>query len=141
MSGGGSKRYREAGGCVSRRFWREVPVAVGTGNGSLHGFIDLLFEEEDAGLVVVDYKTDAIAGEEAPEAVQRYRLQGGSYALCPSRTNREARGGRWSSCICSPAASSDFPTWQGLCGRLGKRPRCCWARRPADHPSQESPSP
>lgn len=64
---------------ASKRFWREVPVAVGSGNGSLHGFIDLLFEEED-GLVVVDYKTDAIAGEEAPDAVQRYRLQGGAYA-------------------------------------------------------------
>ena len=54
-------------------------MAVGTGNGSLHGFIDLLFEEEEA-LVVVDYKTDSITGEEAPEAVQRYRLQGGAYA-------------------------------------------------------------
>ncbi len=64
---------------ASKRFWREVPVAVGTGNGSLHGFIDLLFEEEE-GLVVVDYKTDSIAGEEAPDAVQRYRLQGGAYA-------------------------------------------------------------
>ena len=63
---------------ASRRFWREVPVAVGTGNGSLHGFIDLLFEEED-GMVVVDYKTDAITDNEAPEAVQRYRLQGGAY--------------------------------------------------------------
>ena len=64
---------------ASKRFWREVPVAVGTGNGSLHGFIDLLFEEEE-GLVVVDYKTDSITGEEAPESVQRYRLQGGAYA-------------------------------------------------------------
>ena len=64
---------------ASKRFWREVPVAVGSGNGSLHGFIDLLFEEEE-GLVVVDYKTDAIADEEAPDAVQRYRLQGGAYA-------------------------------------------------------------
>ena len=64
---------------ASKRFWREVPVAVAMGNGSLHGFIDLLFEEEE-GLVVVDYKTDSIAGEEAPEAVQRYRLQGGAYA-------------------------------------------------------------
>ena len=64
---------------ASQRYWREVPVAVGTGNGSLHGFIDLLFEAEE-GLVVVDYKTDAIAGDAAPEAVQRYRLQGGAYA-------------------------------------------------------------
>ena len=64
---------------ASKRFWREVPVAVGTGDGSLHGFIDLLFEEDD-GLVVVDYKTDSITGDEAPEAVQRYRMQGGAYA-------------------------------------------------------------
>ena len=64
---------------ASGRFWREVPVAVATGVGSLHGFIDLLFEEED-GLVVVDYKTDSISAAEAGEAVQRYRLQGGAYA-------------------------------------------------------------
>ena len=63
----------------SGRLWREVPVAVATGGGSLHGFIDLLFEEED-GLVVVDYKTDYVSGQETSEAVGRYRLQGGAYA-------------------------------------------------------------
>ncbi len=63
----------------SGRLLREVPVAIGTGGGSLHGFIDLLFEEDD-GYVVVDYKTDSISDEEAPEAVQRYRMQGGAYA-------------------------------------------------------------
>ena len=40
---------------ASQRYWREVPVAIGMGSGSLHGFIDLLFEEPD-GLVVVDYQ-------------------------------------------------------------------------------------
>ena len=64
---------------ASGRLWREVPVAVGMGGGSLHGFIDLLFEEDD-GLVVVDYKTDSVTSEAAAEAVQRYRLQGGAYA-------------------------------------------------------------
>ena len=64
---------------ASGRLWREVPVAVGMGGGSLHGFIDLLFEE-DEGLVVVDYKTDSVTAEAAAEAVQRYRLQGGAYA-------------------------------------------------------------
>ena len=64
---------------ASGRTWREVAVAAPTGDGSLHGFIDLLFEEED-GLVVVDYKTDAVSASEAPEAVARYRLQGGAYA-------------------------------------------------------------
>ena len=63
----------------SGRFWREVPVAVGTGIGSLHGFIDLLFEE-DGDLVVVDYKTDSVSEADVPAAVTRYRLQGGAYA-------------------------------------------------------------
>ena len=64
---------------ASQRIWREVPVAAPVGDGSLHGFIDLLFEEED-GLVVVDYKTDAVTAEQLPEVIDRYRLQGGAYA-------------------------------------------------------------
>ena len=64
---------------ASGRIWREVPVATPTGDGILHGFIDLLFEEDD-GLVIVDYKTDAVPAAETPEAVLRYRLQGGAYA-------------------------------------------------------------
>ena len=64
---------------ASGRLWREVPVAVATGGGSLHGFIDLLFEEAD-GLVVVDYKTDSVSAAETAAAVLRYRLQGGAYA-------------------------------------------------------------
>ncbi len=64
---------------ASGRFWREVPVAAPIGSGSLQGFIDLLFEEPD-GMVVVDYKTDAVSEAEAPAAVERYRLQGGAYS-------------------------------------------------------------
>ena len=64
---------------ASKRIWREVPVAAPVGDGSLHGFIDLLFEEDD-GLVVVDYKTDAVTEAQLPEVVDRYRLQGGAYA-------------------------------------------------------------
>ena len=64
---------------ASHRIWREVPVAAPVGDGSLHGFIDLLFEEEN-GLVVVDYKTDAVTEAQLPEVVDRYRLQGGAYA-------------------------------------------------------------
>ena len=64
---------------ASQRIWREVPVAAPVGDGSLHGFIDLLFEEEN-GLVVVDYKTDAVTDAQFPEVTQRYRLQGGAYA-------------------------------------------------------------
>ena len=50
---------------ASGRFWREVPVAVAIGGGSLHGFIDLLFEEA-GGLVVVDYKTTPSARTRPP---------------------------------------------------------------------------
>ena len=63
----------------SGRYWREVPVAIPAGAGSLQGFIDLLFEE-DGELVVVDYKTDDVR-EEAETAIDRYRMQGAAYAL------------------------------------------------------------
>ena len=65
------------------RRWREVPVALPLGEGSVHGFVDLLFEEDD-GLVVVDYKTDTVTEAELPNAAERYRLQGGAYALAVS---------------------------------------------------------
>ena len=69
---------------ASGRFWREVPVAAPLGDGVVEGFIDLLYEK-DGGLVVVDYKTDAIDAPETAETVQRYRLQGGAYALAAQR--------------------------------------------------------
>jgi hypothetical protein len=59
---------------ASRRHWRELYVAVPLDickdpsspptQGVLEGFVDLLFEDDD-GLVVVDYKTDRIAGPDA----------------------------------------------------------------------------
>lgn len=64
----------------SDRFWREVPVVIPMGDGVLEGFIDLLFEEDDS-LVVVDYKTDYLEGEDAQAGTDRYKLQAGSYAL------------------------------------------------------------
>ena len=65
---------------ASGRYWREVPVAVAIGDGSLHGFIDLLFEEH-GDLVVIDFKTDSVsAAEVAGPLKDDYRLQGGAYA-------------------------------------------------------------
>lgn len=76
---------------ASRRLWREVPVAAPVGDGALHGFIDLLFEESD-GLVVVDYKTDAVTDARLDESTQRYRLQGGAYAHAISQiTGRQVK--------------------------------------------------
>lgn len=70
---------------VSKRWWREAPVAGPVGDGIVEGFIDLLFEEED-GYVIVDFKTDAVGSEEEVEqAMARYRLQGGAYALALSK--------------------------------------------------------
>ena len=77
---------------ASQRLWREVPVAAPVGDGSLHGFIDLLFEEQD-GLVVVDYKTDAVTEAQLPEVMDRYRLQGGAYAHAISPDHGQARPG------------------------------------------------
>ena len=79
---------------ASGRLWREVPVAAPVGEGFLHGFIDLLFEEQD-GLVVVDYKTDSVNPADLERAVERYRLQGGAYAcamsLATGKTVKEVR--------------------------------------------------
>ena len=65
----------------SKRWWREAPVAGPVGDGIVEGFIDLLFEEEGS-LVIVDYKTDTLrSDDEIEQAMARYRLQGGGYAL------------------------------------------------------------
>ena len=77
---------------ASGRFWREASVAAPVGNGVVEGFVDLLFEEGGE-LIVVDYKTDSLAQDEAEGASQRYRLQGGSYALAVQRaTGMTVRG-------------------------------------------------
>jgi ATP-dependent helicase/nuclease subunit A len=46
------------------RLWRELPVWFPDGADLIEGVVDLVFEEE-GGLVIVDYKTDHIADEQA----------------------------------------------------------------------------
>lgn len=76
---------------VRGRWWREVhvgaPVASivdGPVPGTVdlfEGFVDLLFET-DAGLVVVDYKTDTVSDDAAVDAaLDRYTPQGAAYAV------------------------------------------------------------
>ncbi len=68
------------------RYWREVFVAAPVGERLIEGYIDLLYEGPD-GLVVVDYKTDSVESDgDLAAAVQRYRLQGATYALALERT-------------------------------------------------------
>jgi len=63
------------------RWWREVFVSAPVEGRLLEGFVDLVFERAD-GLVVVDYKTDAIrSATDADALVLRYRLQVAAYAL------------------------------------------------------------
>jgi ATP-dependent helicase/nuclease subunit A len=46
------------------RLWRELPVWFPEGHDLIEGVVDLVFEEE-GGLVIVDYKTDHIADDQA----------------------------------------------------------------------------
>jgi ATP-dependent exoDNAse (exonuclease V) beta subunit len=65
---------------AARPHWREVYVGVPYGEGVLEGYVDLLYRD-DAGLVVVDYKTDAWGTEPELEAkVERYGVQLRAYA-------------------------------------------------------------
>ena len=60
---------------------RELPVTVAVGDGVVDGIVDCCFDD-GAGIVLVDYKTDALARpEDVPAAAERYRLQVGAYAL------------------------------------------------------------
>ncbi|GAB3034200.1 UvrD-helicase domain-containing protein [Mycobacterium bourgelatii] len=62
------------------RHWREVYVGIPYGEGVFEGYIDLLYEADD-GLVVVDYKTDAVRSEAELDAkVERYGVQLRAYA-------------------------------------------------------------
>ena len=83
----GSEPVRRAAGL---RHWREVPVGAPVGAVLLEGFIDLLYELPDGRLVVVDHKTDAVRGAEVDRRMERYRIQGGVYALLVAQvTGRE----------------------------------------------------
>jgi ATP-dependent helicase/nuclease subunit A len=61
--------------------WREVPLGTPVGGVLLEGFVDLLYELPDGRLVIVDYKTDSVRGAEVDRRMERYRWQGGVYAL------------------------------------------------------------
>jgi len=71
---------------AASRHWREVYVAAPVGDTLLEGYVDLLYED-GPGLVVVDFKTDFLAGEADTAAkLARYRLQGAAYAVALERS-------------------------------------------------------
>jgi ATP-dependent exoDNAse (exonuclease V) beta subunit len=60
-----------------------VFVSFPSAGTAIYGFIDLLFVEE-GGLVIVDYKTDAIDEEPSDGKREQYSLQAGIYAVAAS---------------------------------------------------------
>jgi ATP-dependent helicase/nuclease subunit A len=76
------------------RHWRELYVAAPVDDDPdapvIEGYIDLAVLDdgpEGPGLVIVDYKTDAVADADALAAkAARYRLQGATYALAAERS-------------------------------------------------------
>ena len=84
-------------GAASARHWRELYVAAPVndwpGAPVVEGYVDLAYLEvgssagpDGPGLVIVDYKTDAVADDAERQAkADRYRLQGATYALAAER--------------------------------------------------------
>jgi len=75
--------------------WRELWVAAPIDDRLIEGYVDLLYRDDD-GLVVVDWKTDhlgddaARVGEAVAAKVDRYRLQGASYAVAVEAATGES---------------------------------------------------
>ena len=76
------------------RHWRELYVAAPVDEDPdapvIEGYIDLAVLEsgpDGPGLIIVDYKTDAVADHADRAAkVERYRLQGAAYAVAAERS-------------------------------------------------------
>ena len=65
---------------ASSQHWRELFVAAPFSERLVEGYVDLVYRGAD-GLVVVDWKTDRVAGDDGIDAkLARYRLQGAAYA-------------------------------------------------------------
>ncbi|MEO1063223.1 MAG: UvrD-helicase domain-containing protein [Actinomycetota bacterium] len=74
---------------ATSRHWRELWVAAPVGDHLIEGYVDLLVRTDD-GLVVVDWKTDHVDGDDDVAAkLDRYRLQGASYAAAVEEATGE----------------------------------------------------
>ena len=115
---------RVAQRAVARPHWRETYVGTVVGDRVVEGIVDLLYRDED-GLVIVDYKTDAVpvaaldrespsTGRRWPSTPQRSRRRSASAspaACCsssppPARSNEPSmtstRPPPWSATLCGP---------------------------------------
>ena len=77
---------------VARRALREVPFAFKQPDTNppivIEGFADLVIENED-GLEIVDWKTDAVEASEVEERLEKYRTQAGLYVLGIERATKQ----------------------------------------------------
>ena len=66
------------------RISAEVPFVLSVSDTLIRGSIDLLAELPDGRVIVVDYKTDRLRGDEPAQAASRYEVQRDIYALAAS---------------------------------------------------------
>ena len=93
-----ARQRRPCSAAAARPHWRETYVAVPVEGITLEGYVDLVYRDDD-GLVVVDYKTDAIGdAADARPPLAHYRIQGAAYALAVAATRRASRSSRACSC-------------------------------------------
>ena len=84
-----AERVRKA-----RRVWRELPFCVASHGVITEGYLDLLFEEQ-AGLVLVDYKTDQVELGGIEAAVEAHRAQLEAYRQAVSQLTGQAPRETW----------------------------------------------
>jgi ATP-dependent exoDNAse (exonuclease V) beta subunit len=77
----------------------EAPFLLPVGGSVVRGKMDLVVEPADGDIVVVDYKTDALAGADPDSHAERYEVQRGLYALAASRLGGGRRRVRTAYCF------------------------------------------
>jgi ATP-dependent exoDNAse (exonuclease V) beta subunit len=84
----GSPLLSEGIAAGATRVRAEVPILLGVAGTVLRGSIDLLVEREGAPPLVVDYKTDRLAGADPETHAGRYGTQRAIYALAAAESLR-----------------------------------------------------
>jgi ATP-dependent exoDNAse (exonuclease V) beta subunit len=84
----GSPLFQQRVSPAGTRTRAEVPLLLGVSGAVLRGSIDLLVEGPDAPPLVIDYKTDRLAGSTPAERAGRYEVQRTIYALAVAESRR-----------------------------------------------------
>ena len=96
---------------TTQHSWREVWVAAEISEGmEIEGSIDLIIQNDDDTVTIVDYKTDQVEPNEIDLKVDRYRLQGATYAAALEETTRQP--------VSSVVFAFLFPDSTAICASL-----------------------